>query len=73
MGEVPRRVEPVGEGKAEVVPVQFDEGRAKLGGKVELLGEGVRLELKAPTQRRQHKGQDLKQTSLDIFSASLDE
>jgi len=59
MRVVPGGVEPVGEGEAKVVAVEFDEGRTEFGGKVKLFGEGVRLELKAPTERRHEEGEDL--------------
>lgn len=56
---MPRGVEPVGEREAEVVTVEFDERRTELRGKVELLREGVRLELKAPTERRHKERENL--------------
>ena len=56
---MPGGEEPVREREAEVVPVELDECRAEGGRAVQRLGEGVRLELKPPAQRRHAERQDL--------------
>lgn len=56
---VPRRVEPVVHGEAQVVLVQLDQRLAQLRGSTHLHGEGVRLELEAATQAGQHEPEHL--------------
>ena len=56
MRVVPRRVEPVVDGEAEIVQIQLDQRRLELDGVAEPLGEAVGLELKvAAEQRRQER------------------
>ena len=56
---MPGGVEPVGHWEAQVVTVKFDEGGPQFGCAVQRLGEGVGLELKAPTQPGHAEGQQL--------------
>lgn len=53
------RIEPVGDWKAQVVRVQFDERRLEKIALAERLGELVGLKLEATTQTSHEKGDDL--------------
>lgn len=60
MRVVPGRVEPVGKGKAQVVTIEFDQGRLEFLCKVHALRKGISLKLKMPTKHGHAEGQKLK-------------
>lgn len=58
MGMMPTRIEPVVDGEAQVVQVEFDQGGLEVHSMTEVPGEPVRLELKMAAEERREEGED---------------
>lgn len=64
VGVVPHGEQPVSHGEAQVVLVEFDEGRVELRRFAHVARKGVCLELKPATQHGQTEGQELQRENI---------
>lgn len=64
VGVVPHGEQPVSHGEAQVVLVEFDEGRIELRSFAHVACKGVCLELKPATQHSQTEGQELQRENI---------